>query len=728
VTVSASEHAVCLDFRRVFGSVLLFLTVTAAQGGPNPAWRCAEHPFRLLIGAIPGDAPVLLAELPRGEGSDTEFCCAAFDQEGRPAPFRILHVDAQRASVLVHAGREPGRRVAVYYGGTAGTAAGDAEGPAPDPLPVAVDVHLSAGRSVPTSWAKMSYLYHHSGPPRRSFRLPRVEPAALFPEDPPAEQRWVVRMQTVLLCGEEGVYRLALDCRNAGFLVVDGERAVSSPGRRAGGRWRLGAPRLLEAGIHRLELFFFSESRLQARLGWVAPGRTEPAPIPDAALVTAHGPAHGRLESMSRTLQPDFRFEVGAPYAFRDCPAVFVPVRFRDTSVNWITNSVRARWAFGDGGTAEGAETAHTYAAPGRYRVRLAARDPLGFEAVCERWVDCRSVPVREYAVAAGIGQLAAVCYPDDIVEPVLRLAGRPPDGARFRVECDAAYRSGERRVLRRETGIRDDLPPLPLVRERASALSALSWRVDHEGVEIAGGRIRFLTPPFAGTAARVEADGLYDADGGRLVLVPHRSAGRFEQPRISVEQAFGHLVCVDDFLQFPGLPGMDRRTGAHRVLARIVDGPDRPVVDYVPVPDWQSAPQAYGPLLKLVRVPAAVRPETDVVVLSIGLHDILHNRDVRDFEREAAALSDLVSGTMRRPVIWVTPPPYPSDPGRVRPFAAAIRRVADARRMPVADVFTGFMGMEDAAPLLANDGDLCLTRAGEDLAAELIARALLAE
>jgi hypothetical protein len=140
----------------------------------------------------------------------------------------------------------------------------------------------------------------------------------------------------------------------------------------------------------------------------------------------------------------------------------------------------------------------------------------------------------------------------------------------------------------------------------------------------------------------------------------------------------------------------------------------------------YSDGTQAYGPLVKLVSVPAAIGPEADVAVLSVCLGDLLARRDPEVFEREAAALSDLLAGARNCPVLWVTPPPFPSMPGRTRPYAAAVKRVAAARLIPVADLFTAFKsrgaGMQD---LFLGDNP-ALSGRGHELAARVIARALL--
>ena len=57
----------------------------------------------------------------------------------------------------------------------------------------------------------------------------------------------------------------------------------------------------------------------------------------------------------------------------------------------------------------------------------------------------------------------------------------------------------------------------------------------------------------------------------------------------------------------------------------------------------------------------------------------------------------------------WLTPPPFPSGLESVRPCAAAVRRVADARAMPVADLYTAFSGLPLRDRLFTRTQDLAL-------------------
>ena len=61
-----------------------------------------------------------------------------------------------------------------------------------------------------------------------------------------------------------------------------------------------------------------------------------------------------------------------------------------------------------------------------------------------------------------------------------------------------------------------------------------------------------------------------------------------------------------------------------------------------------------------------------------------------------------------------------------IRPYAAAVQRVADARRIPVADLYSALLGIPDSP--FADDYGFELTVDAEALAAQLVARAMLSD
>lgn len=621
------------------------------------------------------------------------------------------------------------RPYAVYYGGP-GRSAGRPVDSAQDLLPVSMEVFKPAANSVPTSRARMAYLLDQAAGPVQAAYLAnfgRIDLSKDLPAERGVPGRWIVRLKSIVLCPEDGVYRLALDCRDAGFVWVDGEPAAECPGEHDAGEWQEGPALSLKAGPHRIEALTMTRSPIVVRLGWRLPGRGEIAPIPHASLLTAREVSDPRVETMTQPLQPDFAFTLMPAYSLRGGSVAFIPVSFTNTTQYWVTNTVRCRWRFGSGPEAEGESVTRVFASPGRYPVTMEVRDALGFVGTCEKTVDCRQVQPRQYAAAADLIDLPATCYVDDQVSPRLLLTGSLPGSRSVDVQWEIQTRSGGRTVLSNAVVLAGEPVRIPLTRMEAGDLASIVWHVKHGGADVASGTVKFMTPPFDEFPARVVGDSLFGSSGNQLVLLPYRHAGAFAQQPISTRQAFGKILCVDDFLASPELPGVGT-TPFHRTLARMVDGSGKPVIAYASPPIWEKCPEAYGPLLKLVHVPAAVSPDMDVVVLSVGLRDFTELKETAAFERQIAALSDLVAVSMKRRLIWVTPPPYPGQSDRVREFAAAIRRVADARRIPVADLYTTFCGARDDVSPFVEGQDLVLSEAGQSLAAQMIARALLQE
>jgi hypothetical protein len=523
-----------------------------------------------------------------------------------------------------------------------------------------------------------------------------------------------------------------VSCVNAGFLLVDGEMASSRPGIHPAEGSMLGPPRVLTEGLHKLEVYNDVGSNSTVTVNWLPPWHPQDQPavaIPADLLISAHRAEHVRVEHIGKTLHPSFTFQSKPSYAFRGSPVVYTPITLRDTSMNWISVNHKFTWRAGTGQRYSGRTASHILAGNGPHHVELQVRDNLGFVATAVKSIEIETGLPTRYPLVAVMEDLPAVCFSEDRVQPWLRISGKVPATIPLEAVCEVHATNGAPVEIRAKVvlnGIEDARIPVP--RRPAGEIDQIRWRLEHAGAAMVSAMIRFEKAPFAHVPARVEEDRLYDSEGDRIILIPTRYGEEARQPTITTEQAFGVLLCVDDALAAPGMRIRTSGTPFETRLARIVDGPDRPGVHYRALRPWQSDAGAYGPLLKLIEVPSSIEDEVSVVVLCIGLQDILEDVSVRDFERTAAALTDIVTTGLKRPVVWTTPPPFGDFPSRVRPYAAAIRRVADARHIPVADLYTAMRGAVDPAPLITGDPALTLTDEGHRLTAQIIARALLSE
>ena len=714
------------------------MAVGLAFGGPKPEWRQPAFPLRQVF-SPPVDAQTnVILKLPRTNGMPVARAAFyACTQTGEPLPFRLMHTDSDEAVLLVGVTVPVIRRPFLVYYGSKGTAEGaPCPDAAPDPTPVAAGLFRLQAKALPTSWERLRHMMLSLRTSRLRSQIglfPAID--ELVPEsDDDGHGDWrrgrrslrVAVMRSFLLAPTEGVYRFAINCADAGFVLVDRELAADWPGPHGAGEWRTGAPVYLKAGVHRIDVYnAYDMPEPNLRVGWMPPGRKTVVALAPQDLVGSSEAMETRTERLDQTLQPAFSATPLKAYSFRGHEALFVPVEFRNNTANWIDDAMNCRWNFGDGTQGNGGSTIHTYKAADLFKATLEVRDPLGFVAACSDSVDCRQEEPEEYAVAFDFVGLPAVCYARDRLAPFLRVKGDVPGSVHLTVDWDWMARGGGAAEKRHQDCAPRGQPVLiPLGQASPEELAAIRWHVKHAGVILAEGTIRFVTPPFKSGPARVDGDALYDEAGNRLVLVPDEAGGRWTQAPLAPRR-LGQVVCVDDSLALPGSTEGESPEPFHRVLARLLNGVSE-TVRFAPLPEWAASPESYGPLRALVDAPAALGREAGVAVLSVGLRDLLIPLEDATFERQAAALSDLVGATRKVPVVWATPPPYPSAEDRSRRYAAIIRRVAAARGIPVADLYTAFRCVEGNWHTLFRANPLELSETGQRLAGQQMARALV--
>jgi hypothetical protein len=720
------------------------LLVGSVQAAPAVQWRFPEYPRRAIfqVPVAAGTGLVLRVDREGGMPVSREGFLAC-GPDGSVLPLGVIHAEADEVILAMEAPRSKGFQGEVYYG------ASPTNGPVTSPEtdaeadPLAVGIMRLGGRAIPNSWERLRYLIKVPlGQIKTPFLAAGFEgiaeamdqgaaPAGTPGKPERKRDKGGVQLATVrsfLLCPRGGTYRFAVDCRDAGFVLVDGDLVATWPGEHASGAWQVGGPVSLKPGVHRVEVFnAYDGGDPYLRVGWVQSGGQEIVSLAAPDLVAPFEAMEVREERLGRTIQPGFVATPVRAYTFRGNPADFVEVSFRNITQDWVGSKVTARWKFGDGTRSEEKEPVHVFAAADLFKVSLEVRDELGFVAACSDSVDCRQVPPEEYAVSCDMTGIPAVCFERDTMAPFLRVQGAGPAGSVFEVSWEVRFRSGVAEKGQRTVTQQGLTQLIPLAPVAVRDLESLNWQVSHHQVRLGGERIRFMRPPFATLPDRIEGDRLYDAGGTRLVLIPEEGRATFRQAAPTSVRRFGKLVCVDDSLAVAGLveAGGD---AFDRILARLLKG-RMEAVRYAALPGWDQFPGAFGPVRKLIDVPAALRLErADVAILSIGLQDMLVTKDVDHFERMAAALSDVVAASMKIRTVWVTPPPYPSDPDRSRVFAAVIRRIAEARGIPVADLYTAFRCASDRRHVFFSANPLVLSEQGQRLAGQEIVRVLMEE
>jgi lysophospholipase L1-like esterase len=749
--------------------------------GPMCAVRKAVLVLALCVAGVPGGAagqslatyqarlafrpPPQPAELVVVRYDTSHPVCAGFksfrveDGAGVVAPSRLVWRSAEAAHLLVYTGSPAIRGSELYVFGFDQPEAKEVTTPwSNDLMRVGVTVKQRGSPTLPSTWERFLYFWEKSSTllaagveqdmdmddfSAMMVRLAEQHPSAALSVTNTTRSRrnrreieagkkaaWreqhgrpavLVRMDSLVVFPSDGDYRMALACQDSGYVLVDGELVLSVESGAVPSGWQIGEARRYRAGLHTVEVMTASTEPV-IRVGWAPPGEEAIVELGGESLLAPSPVLDGRFEVRGRFVHADFSHTLLDAYKFRDMPGVFTPVRFTDASRNPGGASVTRRWLIG-GSVYDSAAPTHTFSEPGQYPVRLDLADSLGATGSCERVVDVRVMVAQEYAVDFDLGGLPSACFDGDPVSPFLVGSGKGPAGVGFGVEW-SFLGGGTNEISGGATNVAlaGQAVKVDLGKHDVHGLSSLTWRVRVANREIKAGRVTFARAPFTVWPESVVADRLCDRTGGQTVLVTsiERSDDSYDQQQ-RVPSA-GPVILLDDTLVPYADPGGERDAYA-AMLPRFLNGGRE--VRFASIAPPEESGGSLKSLAKFVSLPKAAGDDADrTVVLSTGIHDMLLGGDDGSFERGLAALVDKLLAD-NAAVVLVTPPPYTGMETRLRRWAVAVRRVADARCLPVADLYTAFMGMRgEGGPYFELDG-LGLTARGHRLAAERIARTL---
>ncbi len=721
----------------------------AARGqlpAPDPPWTQGDatlrHVFepsrlqRIAMVSVP-------AEIAAGQPVSRLVAVA----DGADLPVRVLHADEQVVVALIDAlGVSSGTPVALYaVGGDAPVEA--AETNLSDPAPIWGEVRAAAGQDLPDSWR--AHLFQRRGmqQSRRAFRAASIShlhrrTSAMQQEQRSSSRRrgGVLDIHTWVRIPVSGTYQLALRGSDSMFLLWS-ER--ETPLVQVGGNstddddespdddgWHTSREVHLEAGVYPLRVVQVSRRTHNVVPGWVVPGAAGPEPIPVERMVYGR-PAMSapRRESIDAIVQADFSQDVQPSYQFRGLDGVYAQVRLEATSVDWLGGSLQHEWRIGP---LRGQGRTWSPRLPaGTHEVELVSRNATGFEGRVTGRIRVGADAMQEHRLSARLQGVPAVAYEEDRVWPDLWLYGSTPDDLAIDATLRVRFRDGRSQVLAEPVLLQREWGRLRGEELPVGRIEQIDWTLHHAGVPILSETVRFLREPFAAAPDHAQGDALY-AGAERGVWVARRTR-HDEQNRPARHGR--RLLFVDSTLNTTRLqpssapPRTDGENAPAadyvRRLTALLAGPD-PRTDvqarYLRYDELTADPESslhrLAPLAALERLAGSGR-----AVLSLGLEAWLDQEPPETFERRLAVLCGLLTGPLGLEVLLVTPPPFSNDAESMRPYAAAVLRVADAHGLAVADLFTVFTGHPN--PALLRD-DLRITRAGQELAAEVLARTLL--
>jgi hypothetical protein len=718
------------------------------------AWHEPNAQYRAVMTLQKGPEASVLVTVPfSGEG---ECMARAFRSDGRETPLTIVGQSGSSLYVLVRTSRQSkssNNEFFVYYG------VGLRERPDSlvnnDSSPVTVEIYAGSGRSMPTDWSRMRYLIGKAGRPNRTTTqagttvdnknfASRTSSRRSRNHNHNRSRFSLLWMSTHLVVPEDGLYRFAIDCADAGFVMMDRRIVAQWPGKHSGGQWKKGRPAFVKAGTHEIEVFRAGSKPAKTRVGVSGPSDKGVFKlIEEMHLVSAAVPRALRIEEKGKTLHAGFSFSLGRPYKFRDMDQLFVPVALKDFSHNDLAWSYTVSWLIGGDGAmsmredeeaeSEGFQTErkplkgslvmHVFDREGLHTVKAMVRDSLGFVSTMEREVETRNLHYQEYAVNAVPVNVSPCKFPDDVVDPTIRVSSKGSSSLSFLLEWKWVDGKGKERKGKKTLSARQKVNTVQMFSSRAGNIRNIEWELSHRGYRIEGGSIKYCQFPFASLPARVVEDRVYDAKGTQLVYVSPRLAGNFIQPKIGASHIKGGVTSLDDtFLSVQPLSG--EQINFSEVLGKMLDLDERAMKSTHL--SSRGRHDQLGTASVLLEATKATESGGGVAVLSFGLDHYLSYNQPDEYERLLAVVTDILLSRRAMRTIIATPLPVGVDKEDIREYAVAARRVADARGIPVADLYSGFMGMAKNVELFAGGGP-DLSDAGVRLAGQIISRTIVA-
>ncbi len=727
---------------------LLLISVPVVDAAPKIRWHDHNAQERAVFKRGRGQEVSVLVKIPYS--GEEESMARAFRDDGRELPVRVVHQSPSALHVLVRVGSQrlsSGHTFLVYYGQSLDSSPTQMDNE--DTEPVTVEYFSERSRSIPTNWERMRFMMSQKVPLSVTTQGSISEvtrPAASSSGSSRHRHRKpsggsMVRISTHIVLPDDGLYSFAIDCNDAGFVMVDRESRAAWPGRHANGKAHEGSPVFLSAGPHMLEIYGASASVTRARVSLAevnSGGKFRR--VESMSLVSSAVPVALRIEKKNKTIHAGVTVSVGRPYRFRGMEQTFVPVTLKDFSRNDLSSEYDVRWypstagvidvdgdssrsAFHTGTKAlKGESLTHLFDSTDLHRVKVEVRDALGFVSSLEREVDTRNLQYSEYSVSATPVNVFPCMYGADIVEPSVRVVMKGHDGLGFLLswkwfDLDGKEHSGNSTILATRRA-----KTVTLFSARAEKVGEVEWELSHRGYKLDAGKMKFCSFPFRNFPASASEDRLYDSKGVQLVYVSSRGSPNFKQGAIRTAHLKGGVTCFDDMLAsirpLAGagaglkeiLPGMLWRDEGSFRMHRL---------------STRGKHNVFGVAGILLDTSTKTESSGGVAVLSMGRDHFLAYDRPDQFERMLAAVTDILLSRRAMRTVLVTMPPIGDDREAVRKYAVAARRVADARGVPVADLYSGVMGMGENIVPFEGDGSE-LSDEGLRLTAQIIARTII--
>ena len=693
------------------------------EGRLRSGWNIEDAPCRII--ARKAGETFALTRVPAAVGEKPVAAVRVFYSTNE-LPASVIWADAEGVTVLVDVTSVPRASAMRIYPipGDALAAPAPADARVKDPTPLWGVARRTAGMDYPRSLDDVRML---------ETRFDRFSPgyfavadfAGLPATSAAAPDGWfrgnwermshLVDLQTWLLVPADTDIRFGLVGISPAWLLLDGQPVLEHPPHRPAGEWTATQDLSLKAGLRRVQVRTVCRTRIDTALAWKRAG--EEAVAADVVMVTGSGLLRGRTEWRDDRIHPYAVVETGKAYRFSGLEGAFVPFSCVSDTTLAKAGTIALAWHVNGTFTGNGLTntvTLRTTTLPAELKLAVQAAEG---EATAEHTAQLTfDGPIwAEYDVTSRMTGVPAVCYPDDVVQPIIRIRTTAPDGMAFALEGTVNWRAGGSTNITATVATASGWAQMYLCQFEVSAAESLTWALRHAGVVVSEGKTVFAYEPFSVLPDAVSADCLKAGDTAVVLVASNASRG---EP-VATAGRKGTVALLDGFLTpEAGLDESNLMAQWKRLDLRALERRE------------DAAGMTW--LLPFAEVKNVLPAAT--VVFAPSLTEISLQGGVEAFSRRVAAMTGLLSGPAcgSPRVILVVPPEFDVLPwcgcvpgetpcphaAEARAYAQAIIRVADVYALETVNLFTAFKTFRTNAPFIRN-GDF--TPEGAALAIGLI-------
>lgn len=520
-----------------------------------------------------------------------------------------------------------------------------------------------------------------------------------------------------LYCPETGQYLFAINADDVAFFSIEelaDPMCWRGPGVPSMGWHDPQNPRATrevsaQKGVYHVRYYHVENYGSQlAKLGWRTPSSDTIITVPKEAFVRYLPAEILAREEQGRILSPFFvarhRYNLRVNGLEPGFPAYRFETRMSPES---RAAGLQYLWDFGDGSTASGPVVEHMFSGAESRQVTLTVRDADGGEARLARPVtppvgsarEARlrlhvhadsqlmgsGAPLRLHVLALGQG---AAEQPFELVTSAVR--GRGPGREERTRSFPLLLAAGSPDVQGERAEVQETYPS-------TRGNLRITVRALLRGVEVALEKMAVLRTDGPLTGLHLDrAQNLRDQENSLVVLrlaAAHRSEAT---PRRICEPKTGAVTIVAFDEMLGGPPGRSGQTNYGEALRGLLAA-RYPELAFTFRRSGPEGGAECSPLERFLHLSRSMgRSRINVALLVCQPQSVINGVPVGEFEKCLSASVDQVLKCSRAEVIVLTPPPVPGSPEAARPYARAAKRVGLRKGVPVVDLYSRFLLMED--------------------------------